>query len=533
MIELRADQLGRQGERKFDDLCELADLTVSAFNLDMTGRDRHVEFPFVEPTGTVTYDTRPAPIACYVQVKTLKAPNDRFRMRLSAAERLARETKPSFVCILRMNSKREFTDLHLLHFQDDVLGAVLKRLREEHVKGTIHLNRLWINFSLSRAKQISFAPQALRAAIEAEVPDGMHAYAARKQRQLLELGYDEGRYTLNITFNAVKMSEVVDGFLGLSHLPASSFATFERRFGIDLPSEPNVKEAPGTTHTFKIDPTPVDDCVLTLVNLATGEKSSIRGPLYHPDIPGLEPEFIKILIRAPLFNVSFTNGNVSFSTTPAFGPSQRHPLQVWEDTLHFMALLTEGGATPTIRLSKTGQELDFPRLNVPPKTNDNAWVRPGLRAIRAAMCLRRLASESDEPLDLEGIMKNQREIVSVADLMSGEDTARHLSFVTGLPDRGAAKEVQILYLNALQIADDWYAYAVRTRVVPVEDSGSIKWTSVDLVPLIVEKLREPSPAKLVEFRVKMNKLTGIQNFIGLSPLEDVAAGDSGDKQDSP
>jgi hypothetical protein len=76
----------------------------------MTGKDRHVEFPFVEPVGSLTFDTRPAPLACYVQVKTLLAKNDRFEMPLSAAERLARETKPCFVAVLRIDDKTSQLD---------------------------------------------------------------------------------------------------------------------------------------------------------------------------------------------------------------------------------------------------------------------------------------------------------------------------------------------------------------------------------------------------------------------------------------
>ena len=93
----------------------------------MTGRDRHVEFPFVQPTGHITYDTRPAPLACYVQIKTL-VDDDEHALQdapLGCRASSKKQTKPAFVCILRMNDQREFVDLYLLHLYESDSAAIL------------------------------------------------------------------------------------------------------------------------------------------------------------------------------------------------------------------------------------------------------------------------------------------------------------------------------------------------------------------------------------------------------------------------
>jgi hypothetical protein len=202
----------------------------------MTGKDRHVEFPFVEPVGSLTFDTRPSPLACYVQVKTSHYRIDRFEMRLSAAERLARETKPSFVAVLRINDDSDFTDMHLVHVSGEVLAKILKRLRAEQAKGSTHLNQKKITFSISLGHKVDLKPNALREALSSAIGNDMLAYAVCKHRQLKELGYDVARFEGNVTFDSLKFEQFVDGLLGLSDRPVKNMEAFERRFDTALPS---------------------------------------------------------------------------------------------------------------------------------------------------------------------------------------------------------------------------------------------------------------------------------------------------------
>jgi hypothetical protein len=100
--KIRPDRLGNIGEGRFRELCELAKLTVSKPSPDMTGKDFHVEFPFLEPNGSHTLDTRPAALEFYAQVKTIVAPKTRIVLSLRVAERLARDPKPTFIAVVRL-----------------------------------------------------------------------------------------------------------------------------------------------------------------------------------------------------------------------------------------------------------------------------------------------------------------------------------------------------------------------------------------------------------------------------------------------
>src|SRR5260370_31697789 len=112
---LNADQLGKKGEAHFSEICSDAGLTCNPSTYDRTGWDFIVEFPYDFPDRESTLDKRHSPISCHVQVKTLWDSNDEFRMRLSSAERLAKEPKPAFVYVFKVNKNLEFVAAHLIH----------------------------------------------------------------------------------------------------------------------------------------------------------------------------------------------------------------------------------------------------------------------------------------------------------------------------------------------------------------------------------------------------------------------------------
>jgi len=131
---LNADQLGRKGEHHFSEICTDAKLTCNPSTYDRTGWDFIVEFPYDPPCPQSSLDKRHSPVSCHVQVKTMWDTSDEFRMRLSSAERLAKEPKPAFVYIFKVNRKQEFVQAHLIHMIDENLATILKRLRREQAK---------------------------------------------------------------------------------------------------------------------------------------------------------------------------------------------------------------------------------------------------------------------------------------------------------------------------------------------------------------------------------------------------------------
>ncbi len=146
-----ADHLGAKGEARFAELCEDVQLTCNKSNRDKTGWDFIVEYNFTnDGRPPAVLETRKPPISSHIQVKTLHEKNDRIQMRLSSAERLAKEPKPAFIVVFKVNDKLEFVDAYLIHLLDDPLATILKRLRKADAQGVKVTNKLTISMSAQR-----------------------------------------------------------------------------------------------------------------------------------------------------------------------------------------------------------------------------------------------------------------------------------------------------------------------------------------------------------------------------------------------
>ena len=258
---MNSDELGEKGESRFRELCADARLICNKADRDRAGWDFIVEFPLMAPSGQ-TFDSRAVPISCHMQVKTLLAGSSSVKMRLSSVERLAKEPKPSFVYVLKVdNSSLKVKDAYLIHLVDNRLGAILKRLRLEQAKGTAasQLNKKTLSLTPSNSERIEPTGAALRAALSSACSSGMSSYVQAKNDQLRKLGFDmppiRGRMKLKLEPD----DDIGDVFLGIrKEVPVTHFRTVTSRFGIELP------EIEVSDGRITIEPHAMDQCSITI-----------------------------------------------------------------------------------------------------------------------------------------------------------------------------------------------------------------------------------------------------------------------------
>ena len=238
--KLNSDELGEKGEAVFRSLCADVKLVCNKAERDRTGWDFIVEFPFERTREGRTLDARSAPLSCHIQQKTVWKGNDRIKIRLSSAERLAKELKPSFFYVLQIDEELGVSGAWLIHLIDGPLGLILKRLRSEEKKGNTKINSVYITFDVSKVgSKIMPTGQALREAILDACGEDVHGYLNKKQDQLLRLGFDFGCYKTELTLQVESERELVDTFLGIRQdAVIKNIKTFETRFGVSLPAEP-------------------------------------------------------------------------------------------------------------------------------------------------------------------------------------------------------------------------------------------------------------------------------------------------------
>lgn len=312
---LNSDELGEKGQARFKEICADAKLVCNQADRDRTGWDFIVEFPFeTRVEALAPLESRKVPLSCHVQVKTLLEKNDSFKMRLSSAERLAKELKPSFVYVFKVNAE-QFTGARLIHIFDERLAKILKRLRKEDVAANLAPNKKTISMS-ARRDGITVEPtgRALREALVRACGADLHAYTKIKAEQLAELGFEERPYELQTTLYPVNMDDLVDVFLGLKkEFPVANLSGAQWRFGIKLP-------VPGLSGDGAItnEPSPIDECVIIFRSDIVSRAAVFKGRVFFPAIPNLPLERGKFLFETDFFSMTVSRASLSITTLSVY-----------------------------------------------------------------------------------------------------------------------------------------------------------------------------------------------------------------------
>ena len=297
-----SDELGEKGQSRFRELCADAKLVCNSSDRDLAGWDFIVEFPFQKVAAFSSLDKRGAPISCHVQVKTMWNTNDRFKLRLSSAERLAKEVKPSFVYVLKVDDELNFTAAYLIHVLDDPLAAILKRLRQKEANAAdLPINKIFISMGAeANGKELRPTGADLKAALVEACGQDPHSYIRKKQTQIVELGFDSQAFEMTATFHAATKEEYLEAFLGLRSVQISDFQSFDRRFGIKLPITPS-----DVSGTIEIKPQPDDQCMVTFVKSDVEKHKPIvfLGELYFLKPPIAQPGDRELLVTTESFRL--------------------------------------------------------------------------------------------------------------------------------------------------------------------------------------------------------------------------------------
>ncbi len=193
-------------------------------------------------------------------------------------------------------------DAYLIHLLGEPLSIILKRLRkEEKRKNRNKINKLYLSLEVSRVGRVIVPTgEAVRRALEQICGADLHDYAKLKQTQLLNLGYDFGRYKTQITMHVKDQRELVDTFLGLrKDVKITNIETTETRFGIDLPTQPTSPVEGRLTLT----PNPSDSCEISYRRDRIGNSATFKGTIVFLSAPVLTNGKIAALIRTEFFHI--------------------------------------------------------------------------------------------------------------------------------------------------------------------------------------------------------------------------------------
>ncbi|MCE9650733.1 MAG: hypothetical protein K8R18_14020 [Parvibaculum sp.] len=464
---MNSDELGEKGESRFREICADAGLVCNPSTRDRSGWDFIVEFGIRKEDKFNTLDKRASPISAHVQVKTMWASGDKFSMRLSSAELLAKEPKPSFVYILKVSDALEFTEAYLLHMRDNNLAKVLRRLRSEQRNGGKQINHKKISYHASKSgRLLEPTGAALRAALIECCGLEPQKYIQTKTKQLEGLGFGSRPYTLNMTMVVDDVREVSEAFLGFKEIEASVVGGFETRFGITLPDH----TIPVGPSAFRFMPQPKERCS---VMVRGGDNSELPVTFSAEVIftPKVIPDRM-ILIKTLFFQllVSLSDRSVKFSIFDEVFKSARYKTSEWIDFIKMLMLLSKGGGRVEIRPSR------FPLIpiNVTDFKVDLRGELPGLlgateglRKILGLIALRELE------VGIDDINTNIVQLFWLKELLAGRSNKAPLAFHGEFDPQITNGESPILYLQHLSIGEIHIGYYAIAQICIEEGERNV------------------------------------------------------------
>lgn len=354
--ELDPDRIGRIGERQFEVLCERAGLYCNKSAVDVMGWDFIVEFPMVPAGQALPLDQRPTN-AARVQLKsTLGRAGNRIRLSLSAIDRLAKDPRPALIVAFRLRADGELQSAYIVHLIGNELARVLRRLRLAEARKAHDINHTDISYDYEKVGvRFEPTPAGLLAALSAACGQNPGAYTIEKQRQLTELGYENGQFEAEALIQIEGPEHFSSLLLGLAPLKPHRLRVFDSRFGIRLAYQGTLFD---DIEELRLTPPTLGSCEISIRGPGFGQAARFDGEMFIGP-PMAEPHGAELLIRTPDFLIRLTPPALKFESVGSIDDVE-HSLEEWAELLRALTLMATGRATLTIAGNDRIPSITFP-----------------------------------------------------------------------------------------------------------------------------------------------------------------------------
>jgi hypothetical protein len=519
---LDSDELGGKGENRLAELLLDARLKPNSPDRDRVGWDSVVTWPLDE---TAPADSRPEPLACHIQAKTVWSGNGTISINLSTFEYIAKDARPAFIIVFEVDDPTlEIIKAHIIHVEGPFLFEVLKRLRQARFEGKRPSE---VTFEPTTTKWGKLLPSvtgaALKCAMEACIPEGMAAYATMKRRQLARLGYKKGGIQFRTTVTANTQDELIDGFLGLGSLQVADIAQVENRFDITIESPFPPPEKDSAWETLKVAPRPTDRCMI-IATRPDGKKLEMKGEFFRVPCTVTGPERIVFECRTSLLRIRVdVNGNegggLLFAAMGDFA-NLRAPAADWATFYRFGAWCIRDALVIEIKTKKPGGPPPLkggtdptPDLAEADHHDRMADLAEAAEWVLAAAQAPGTKLTSDELLAAAPDLKTIRTMKLDPDKLSG------FTFTSPLPTCATPdSSYELLYVNKVALGDHLIAFAARTLATTAVEIDAISWVTGPMHLELTRKIRNDDKA-IAKFLRDARRYTGIDSVFGPNLIE--------------
>jgi hypothetical protein len=350
--------LGLMGESTFSLWCGEAGLIPNGSQIDKTGWDFFVEFPFESATSHPYIHK--AAYECKVQVKATDNNDRKLPIKLSNLRRLITAQMPAFFVFIEFDGEKCAQRAYIVHIDNCLISKVLKRLHEIQQLGkdySFNKRTMTINYDDSHILN-SLDGVSLKETLLRHIGCDLADYISIKKSHLESTGFEDGFAQITFTTKCEEdLKKLIDVSLGIEkEAEISSCKATNTRFGI-------ISKAPFVDSQFG---------KLMMPNLAPNAEGFIRfkedklspglsftSKLYISSFNVMVPdELKKMRIEGEFFDLIFNpyTGHADYSFS--FGEGVRLEVIKFRDAIKLLDLLRSSGRRIYGELNFDG----FPKL---------------------------------------------------------------------------------------------------------------------------------------------------------------------------
>lgn len=418
--------LGLMGENIFSLWCAEAGLIPNSSQIDKTGWDFFVEFPYESGTFSSPTEVHKAAFECKVQVKATDKNDRKLPITLSNLRRLATVQMPAFFVFIEFDGTSTAQRAFVVHLDNNLITKVLKRLHEleeSEEENKFNKRKMTIHYDESHMLSVMNG-NCLKEKFLSHIGEDISEYILNKKSHLESTGFENGKGKFTFTTEKANVKDLIDSSLGLEkEVNISNIQNILTRFGIESKA-PFLNSKEG-----KITISPSKPIIGTICikkdSLSPEHKFSAK--LYNSSFNALVPkELVKMRIVGDFFDITFNPFTGAANFSYSFNEEIRLEIKKFMDALKFVKMLSSNEEY-NFELIFEG----FPRLKLKLKGNGHGFTLTNeLKTLEYADKISSYFEVSNIDISFDEIVQNDVKITQMFNLIHAPEGQYTLVFST-------------------------------------------------------------------------------------------------------
>jgi len=497
--------LGSMGESTFSLWCADAGLIANSSQIDKTGWDFLVEFPFNSASELPPIELHKAAFECKVQVKATDNQERKLPITLSNLRRLITAQMPAFFVFIEFDGTDSAKRAFVVHIDNELISKVLKKLHKIEQSDAVNKfnkRKMTIHYGAEQEMQ-ALNGGCLKEIFKNHIGNNLAKYVSNKVAHLDSTGFEDGFSQIHFTTEGEdNLKQLIDVSLGIENdVELSTFKGSHTRFGIAT-KQPFVDCIGGKLEMPNIEPN--EEIIVRFKESKLSPGISFKSKFFSSPFNIMVPdELKKIRIEGEFFDLVLNPYTGSASYSFSLGEGVRLEVIKFRDALKLLNLLNSSGKNILAELVfDSGKSIAF-------KVGCTDAQFDFSKELKAIECAVKLLSDFDvsEVVDISfsEISKHEEVICQMASLINASPNLFRVEFSVDGEGFDPSKNVANIFLVTTPIGSHIFGLIIVL-------TGTVKTIDNELYQLVTNNVS-------IEKRLISGRDESIKNEDLLSEIE--------------